>query len=38
MSLMDCINAADALITDISAVASDWLYSEKPFAGCRVPR
>jgi hypothetical protein len=32
MSLLDCINAADAMITDVSAVASDWLYSEKPFA------
>jgi len=32
MSLLDCINTADALISDVSAVASDWLYSEKPFA------
>lgn len=32
MSLLDCINAADAMVTDVSAVASDWLYSEKPFA------
>jgi hypothetical protein len=32
MSLIDCINAADALISDVSSVASDWLYSEKPFA------
>ncbi|MGH3657455.1 MAG: CDP-glycerol glycerophosphotransferase family protein, partial [Micromonosporaceae bacterium] len=32
MSLLDCINAADAMVTDVSAVAADWLYSEKPFA------
>jgi hypothetical protein len=32
MSLIDCINAADALVGDVSAVVSDWLYSEKPFA------
>ncbi|MGH3661235.1 MAG: CDP-glycerol glycerophosphotransferase family protein, partial [Micromonosporaceae bacterium] len=32
LSLFECINAADAMITDVSAVASDWLYSEKPFA------
>jgi hypothetical protein len=32
MTLFDCINAADALICDVSAVASDWLYTEKPFA------
>ena len=32
MSLFDCINAADVLISDVSAVASDWLFSEKPFA------
>jgi CDP-Glycerol:Poly(glycerophosphate) glycerophosphotransferase len=32
MSLFDCINAADALISDISSVASDWLYTAKPFA------
>ena len=32
MSLFDCVNAADALVSDISGVASDWLYSAKPFA------
>ncbi len=32
MSLLDCINAADALVSDVSGVASDWLFSEKPFA------
>lgn len=31
-SLVDSFNAADALICDVSAVAPDWLYSEKPFA------
>ncbi|THV43385.1 CDP-glycerol glycerophosphotransferase family protein [Glycomyces buryatensis] len=32
MTLFDCVNAADALVCDVSAVASDWLYTEKPFA------
>lgn len=32
MSLFDCINRSDALISDVSSVASDFLYSEKPFA------
>src|SRR5690606_33815420 len=32
MTLFDCVNAADALLCDVSAVASDWLYTEKPFA------
>ncbi len=32
MSLFDCINSADAMISDVSAVASDWLFSRKPFA------
>ena len=32
MSLTDCINAADVMVTDASGAASDWLYSEKPFA------
>lgn len=27
-----CMNASDALVTDISSVASDYLYSNKPFA------
>jgi CDP-Glycerol:Poly(glycerophosphate) glycerophosphotransferase len=36
MSLIDCINAADALISDVSSVASDWLFSEKPFALANV--
>ena len=32
MTLSDCINAADAAISDISGTASDWLYSGRPFA------
>ncbi|GAB3229810.1 hypothetical protein GCM10027447_23460 [Glycomyces halotolerans] len=32
MSLADCVNAADAAVTDVSGAASDWLYSGKPFA------
>ncbi|WP_199044025.1 hypothetical protein [Glycomyces salinus] len=32
MSLVDCINAADAAVSDISGAASDWLYSGKPLA------
>ena len=32
MSLPDCFNAADLLISDVSSVVPDFLYSEKPFA------
>jgi CDP-glycerol glycerophosphotransferase (TagB/SpsB family) len=32
MSVVDCVNASDALIADISGIATDWLYSAKPFA------
>ena len=32
MSVIDCVNAADAMIGDVSSVATDWLYSGKPFA------
>jgi hypothetical protein len=32
LSIFDCINASDAMVTDISSVASDYLYSNKPFA------
>jgi len=32
MSLIDCFNAADALISDVSSVVVDFLYSEKPLA------
>lgn len=31
-AVADCCNAADALITDVSSVASDFLASGKPFA------
>jgi hypothetical protein len=32
MSLIDCFNESDALIGDVSSVASEYLFSEKPFA------
>lgn len=32
MSITDCFNAADALVSDVSSVVPDFLYSEKPFA------
>lgn len=32
MSLTDCFNAADLLVSDVSSVVPDFLYSEKPFA------
>jgi hypothetical protein len=32
MSLIDAINRSDAMISDVSGVASDFLYSTKPFA------
>ncbi|HEY1487136.1 MAG TPA: CDP-glycerol glycerophosphotransferase family protein [Micromonosporaceae bacterium] len=32
MSVFDCVNKADAMISDVSSVASDFLYSGKPFA------
>lgn len=31
-SITDCFNAADALISDVSSVVPDFLYSGKPFA------
>ena len=31
-SVVDCSNAADALISDVSSVVSDFLQSEKPYA------
>ncbi len=30
-SVADCVNASDALISDVSSVVSDWLQSEKPY-------
>ena len=32
MSIVDCFNASDAMIADVSAVVSDYLQSEKPLA------
>lgn len=32
LSIFECINASDALVTDVSSVASDYLYSNKPLA------
>jgi hypothetical protein len=32
LSVFDCANQADAMISDVSGVASDFLYSGKPFA------
>ncbi len=32
LDIIDCLNAADALVTDVSSVASDFLQSGKPFA------
>ncbi|MFT4108570.1 CDP-glycerol glycerophosphotransferase family protein [Propionicimonas sp.] len=31
-TVFECMNASDALVTDISSVASDYLYANKPFA------
>ncbi|MFP5282759.1 MAG: CDP-glycerol glycerophosphotransferase family protein, partial [Actinomycetes bacterium] len=36
-TLLDCINSADAMVSDVSAVVSDWLFSGKPFAMIAVP-
>jgi CDP-glycerol glycerophosphotransferase (TagB/SpsB family) len=38
MSIEQCFNAADAMISDVSAVVSDFLYSEKPLAIVSVGR
>ncbi len=32
MSVVDCFNAADMLLSDVSSVVADFLYSQKPFA------
>lgn len=32
MSVVDCFNASDAMVADVSSIVSDYLYSEKPFA------
>ena len=38
MSIEQCFNAADAMISDVSAVVTDFLYSEKPLAIASVGR
>ena len=38
MSIEDCFNASDAMISDVSAVVSDYLHSGKPFAIVSVGR
>lgn len=35
-TIVDCFNNADALISDVSSVVPDFLYSEKPFAICAM--
>lgn len=35
-SIVDCFNNADAMISDVSSVVSDFLISGKPFAMCAV--
>ncbi|MGI8458009.1 MAG: CDP-glycerol glycerophosphotransferase family protein [Propionibacteriaceae bacterium] len=35
--ILDCLNASDAMICDVSSVVSDYLYSGKPFAMIAVP-
>ncbi|MQA04427.1 MAG: CDP-glycerol glycerophosphotransferase [Streptosporangiales bacterium] len=32
LTIVECFNAADAMISDVSSVVSDFLFSEKPFA------
>jgi hypothetical protein len=32
VSLTDCIDAADVAVCDVSAVATDWIYTDRPFA------
>jgi CDP-Glycerol:Poly(glycerophosphate) glycerophosphotransferase len=38
MSVEDCFNASDAMVSDVSAVVSDYLHSGKPFAMVSVGR
>jgi CDP-glycerol glycerophosphotransferase (TagB/SpsB family) len=35
--ILDCINASDAMVSDVSSVVSDYLFSGKPFAMVSVP-
>lgn len=32
LSIFECMNRSDALVCDVSSIASDYLYSRKPFA------
>lgn len=36
MTVPDCFNEADALVSDVSSVVADFLFSEKPFAMAAV--
>ncbi|MFT4164120.1 MAG: CDP-glycerol glycerophosphotransferase family protein [Microlunatus sp.] len=36
-SIIDCINASDAMVSDVSSVVSDYLFSGKPFVLVAVP-
>lgn len=36
-SILECINESDAMVSDVSSVVSDYLYSRKPFAMVAVP-
>jgi hypothetical protein len=36
MTLVDCFNASDALVSDVSSVPADYLFSEKPFVITQV--
>lgn len=36
MTIVDCFNASDAMVSDVSSVVSDYLFSGKPFAMAAV--
>ena len=36
-AILDCINTSDAMVSDVSSVVSDYLFSGKPFAMIAVP-
>lgn len=35
--ILDCLNISDAMVSDVSSVVSDYLFSGKPFAMVAVP-
>ena len=37
VGILDCLNDSDAMVTDVSSVVSDYLFSTKPFAMIAVP-